>query len=100
MNFKRLLHSKLGITIISIMLGIGLAGLFQKTCHDKKCLKFNGPVISDIPKKTFKHGEKCYKYEFNQTTCNSNKQIVDIHSENDMKINGLDLGAFNAYGGK
>ena len=30
MNFKRLLHSKFGQIIISILLGLGLATLFRK----------------------------------------------------------------------
>ena len=91
MNFKRLLSSKIGITVISIILGIGLAGIFRKVCNDKNCVRFNGPVISDIVGKTYKHGEKCYSYEMNPTTCNQTKQIIDIHSANEMKEYGLDL---------
>ena len=58
MNLRRLLESELGKNIISILLGLGLATLFRKVCHDKNCIRFNGPIISDIEDKTFKHGEK------------------------------------------
>ena len=88
MNFKRLLNTQIGIAFISILLGLGLATLFRKVCKDKNCIVFNGPVISDISGKTFKYGEKCYKYEINPTTCDKNKKIVDIKSadeENDSE---------------
>ena len=48
MNFKRLFHSEVGKNIISIILGLGLATLFRKVCHDKNCIRFNGPIITDI----------------------------------------------------
>ena len=63
MNLQRLLHTELGQTFISILLGLGLASLFRKVCTDKNCIKFNGPVISNIEDKIFKHNDKCYKYE-------------------------------------
>lgn len=88
MNFKRLLNTQIGIAFISILLGLGLATLFRKVCKDKNCIVFNGPVISDISGKTFKYGEKCYKYDINPTTCDKNKKIIDIKSadeENDSE---------------
>ena len=60
MNLHRLLNSDLGINMISIILGLGLATLFRKVCTDKNCITFNGPVISEIDGKTYKYGEKCY----------------------------------------
>ena len=83
MNFKRLLHTQLGITFVSIMLGLGLATLFRKVCTDKSCIIFNGPVIHDVTDKTFKYDEKCYQYEAVPTTCDQNKRIIDIRSPDD-----------------
>ena len=78
MNFKRLLHSQFGVYLISIVLGLGLATLFRKVCTDKQCIVFEGPVISDFANKTYKHGEKCYQYKVQSTTCNTNKTIIDV----------------------
>lgn len=78
MNFKRLLDTPTGHIFISILLGLGLATLFKKTCADDKCLVFNGPVIEDIKDKTFKHGEKCYKYSSEPGKCDSTKRIIDV----------------------
>lgn len=80
MNFKRLLHTSLGQTIISIVLGIGLASLFRKVCTDKNCIVFNGPIIGDIEDKIFKHGDKCYKYKPTPDKCDTTKKIVDVTS--------------------
>ena len=78
MYVKRLLDTPFGVTIISIVLGLGLATLFRKVCTDKNCIVFNGPVITDIHDKTFKFQDKCYKYVMEPTKCDNNKKIVDI----------------------
>jgi|LauGreSBDMM110SN_4_FD.fasta_scaffold07588_3 hypothetical protein len=78
MHLKRLLHTSLGQFFISILLGLGLATLFRKACNDKNCLTFNGPVISDVDGKIYKHGEKCFSYTSTATACDANKQIVDM----------------------
>jgi hypothetical protein len=81
MNFKRLLNTPVGRNIVSILLGIGLATLFRRACTDKNCIVFNGPVISEIEGKTFKHGEKCYKYSTVSEKCDSMKRVVDIREQ-------------------
>jgi hypothetical protein len=78
MNFKRLLYTDLGRIILSIILGLGLATLFRKICTDKSCLRFNGPIISDLEGKIYKHGDKCYKYSANTDKCDTTKKQVDL----------------------
>jgi hypothetical protein len=85
MNFRRLFHSDVGKNIISIILGLGLATLFRKVCNDKNCIQFNGPIIGDIEDKTFKHGDKCYKYTTESDKCDSTKRIVKVISEKDAE---------------
>jgi|UniRef100_A0A6C0J147 hypothetical protein len=80
MNFKRLLYTDLGRIILSIILGLGLATLFRKICTDKSCLRFNGPIISDLEGKIYKHGDKCYKYSANTDKCDTTKKQVDLMS--------------------
>ena len=78
MNFKRLLYTDLGRIFMSIILGLGFATLFRKVCTDKNCLRFNGPIISDLEGKIYKHGDKCFKYSSNTDKCDSTKQHVDL----------------------
>ena len=78
MNIKRLLHSKIGKSIISILLGLGLATLFRKVCSDRNCIVFKAPEPSKIKGQIFKFDKKCYKYKENTEKCNNNKKIVNF----------------------
>jgi hypothetical protein len=78
MNIKRLLHSKIGKSIISILLGLGLATLFRKVCNDRNCIVFKAPEPSKIKGQIFKFDEKCYKYKENTEKCNSTKKIINF----------------------
>lgn len=77
-NIKNLLQTGTGRIIISIILGIGLATLFNTACKNKNCITFNGPVISEIDGKIYEFAQVCYKYELKTTHCDANKQIVDV----------------------
>jgi hypothetical protein len=77
MNFKRFLYTDVGRNIISVLLGIGLASLFQKVCKDKSCLVFTGPIISDIDGKIFKHDDKCFQYDISSVKCDDSKRIIE-----------------------
>jgi len=82
MNFKRLLNTDLGRIVISILLGLGLATLFKKVCNDKNCIVYNGPVISELQGKIYKHDNKCFTYSSQSVSCDQNKQILDIKPNN------------------
>lgn len=86
MNFKRLLYTDLGRIFISIILGLGVATLFRKVCTDKSCIRFNGPIISDLEDKIYKHGEKCYKYSTRTDKCDTTKKQIDL-MDKDAKEN-------------
>ena len=83
MNFRRLVNTPTGRNIVSILLGIGLATLFRRACTDKNCIVFNGPIINEVEGKTFKHGEKCYKYSTVSEKCDPMKRVVDIREKTD-----------------
>jgi hypothetical protein len=78
-NSSRLLNTETGQLFISILLGLGLATLFRKVCKDKNCIKFNGPVISEVDGKTYQFGEYCYKYELFPTKCDPLKKTVHVN---------------------
>ena len=78
MNFKRLLYTDLGHIFISIILGLGVATLFRKVCTDKSCIQFNGPIISDLEGKIYKHGDKCYKYSTHTDKCDTTKKQINL----------------------
>tara|TARA_B100000900_G_C20587248_1_gene720109 strand:- start:2463 stop:2702 length:240 start_codon:yes stop_codon:yes gene_type:complete len=78
MNIRRLIYSKFGKNIISILLGLGLATIFRKACTDRNCMIFKAPEIEKIKNKTFKYNNKCYRYKENAVSCDKNKKIVNF----------------------
>ena len=78
-GIKRLLYSKYSNVIISVILGLGLSCLFRKACDKRNCLVFKAPEnFNDIPTKTYKHNDKCYKFKPRSVSCDKSKQIVDF----------------------
>ncbi len=80
MNLKRLLNTPIGVFLISVLLGLGLATFFYKACSGKHCINFNGPMINEVDGKTYKFGEECYKYTFHSEPCDKTKKIVILGS--------------------
>jgi len=79
MQIKVLLNSPMGKIFISILLGLGLATMFRQVCEEKNCIRFVGPVISEVDGKIYKHGDKCYKYEAESSgKCDETKRVLDI----------------------
>jgi len=85
MNIKRLLDTEMGRVVISAILGLGLASLFNKVCKDKNCIIFNGPVLSEFDGKIYKHGEKCYKYSMQPSKCDKTKRIINVSDPNEQQ---------------
>ena len=79
MFVRRLIYSKFGKVVVSILLGLGLATLFRKVCNERNCMVFKAPQLKEIKNKVFKFDSKCYKYEENAQSCkNTDKKIVDF----------------------
>lgn len=82
MQIRVLLNSKLGKIFISILLGLGLATFLRSTCKEKQCIRFRGPIISEVDEKIYKHGEKCYKYKSaSSSKCDPIKRILDVENK-------------------
>lgn len=79
---RQYLNSEAGSIIISILLGLGLACLFQKACRDNNCIIIKGPPYKDIRDKIFIHDEKCYIYTPKSTKCNINESLKSTDTNN------------------
>lgn len=88
LNIKRMLNTELGRFFISVIIGIGLATLFRKSCTDKNCIIFDGPVISEVDGKVFRFGEFCYKYDLHPIKCDPTKKTVEIRDKSDKEEDG------------
>jgi hypothetical protein len=78
MELKRFFQTETGRIIISILLGLGLATLFKRTCQGIGCLNFQPPSLEDIKNKKYKYGNSCFKYVLNSEKCDNKKKIVNF----------------------
>jgi hypothetical protein len=76
MLLKEFLDNGVGSAIISIILGLGLAALFQKACNDNNCVIIKGPSYKDIKDKIYIHDSKCYTYKPESATCPGKKPKI------------------------
>lgn len=65
-----LLKSESGKIIISIILGFGLASLFQKVCKDRKCIIYKAPNLNKMIKNVYGVGEDCVQFKTEPSKCN------------------------------
>jgi hypothetical protein len=72
----RFVHTETGKTIMSILLGFGLASLFRSVCKENNCLIFHAPPLDDFKDKIYKNNDKCLKYTPIATKCTLNAKIV------------------------
>ena len=78
MYLLKFVHSETGRTIMSIILGLGLATLFRQMCSGKNCIVIKAPPLEEIDNKIYEFDDKCYKLEKNAETCNAKKKIVSF----------------------
>ena len=73
-NILKFFKSKIGMKLLSILLGLGLASIFKMSCDNRSCLVFKAAYLHD--NNVIKHGEKCYKATEKIETCNKKKEII------------------------
>lgn len=75
-HFGKFVHTKTGKTLMSLILGFGLASLFRKICKEKNCLLFYAPPIEELDDKIYKSNGKCVKYKPVATKCSMNAKTL------------------------
>ena len=75
-KLQKVMHTKYGQILISIILGLGFASLFRKGCDELNCLKFIAPKISTVEKTAYKHDNNCYKFKAMTKNCDKNIKSV------------------------
>jgi hypothetical protein len=71
-------------TLISFMLGIGLASMLRPVCKGPECLVIRGPPVQDIRDAVYQFGSKCVEFQPKPVECPKDKEgavgIVDTVS--------------------
>ena len=79
MNFDvgRLLTTRTGKMMMSIIWGLGLAALFKKACQGRNCqvIQYQGPNPEEVSKTYYKYGQdNCYRYIPYLTPCDTDSE--------------------------
>jgi hypothetical protein len=76
---QKILDSKIGRIVLSVIWGLGLSALFRRACTGRSCIVYKSPNPNKIQGKVFKYDEKCYKYAPKKANC-------DKVEENNVQI--------------
>lgn len=64
-----IMNNGMGATVVSIIMGLGLAALFRKVCDDKKCVVVHSPNNADMENYYYQVQGECYKYTPESAPC-------------------------------
>jgi len=68
---RKLTGTDAGQIALAVILGLGLAGIFRSTCggQEGRCVVVTAPPVEEVHGKTFRLGEKCFRYRAEATEC-------------------------------
>ena len=66
--FKKLLKQRSASLLVSVILGLGLATVFQKVC-DGNCVVITAPGSEYVTSKVWKTDDVCVKYKPKEVEC-------------------------------
>ena len=77
-NIVNRINSEYGRIFVSILLGIGLACIFRKSCESRNCIVFRAPSFDEVYDSVYKYDNKCYTYKEDNVTCDKSMKQVEI----------------------
>lgn len=78
-HIAKLIESKTGKYLMSILLGFGLASMFRVACKGSRCKIYNAPPdLMDIDDRIYKYNGKCYQMKQEHMTCDYHKLAIQI----------------------
>lgn len=63
-------------TLISFILGLGLAAIFRPICKGPDCLILRGPPVQDIRGSVYQFGSRCVEFNTRTVECPADKSGV------------------------
>lgn len=78
LNLSRLLEDLpyLG-TILSILIGFGIAAMCRPGCKGEACIQYRGPSVKEIDGAVFQYGSKCVEFDASPKECPKKGIVVN-----------------------
>jgi len=67
-------------TIISALIGFGMAAVFRPLCKGPECLILRGPPVSDIRGNVYQFGNKCVEFDAKAVACPTDNKIPIVET--------------------
>ena len=67
-------------TLISIVLGFGIAAMFRPLCKGPDCVILRGPPVTDIRGTVYQFGSKCVEFEPKPIECPKGNTIPIVET--------------------
>jgi hypothetical protein len=71
-------------TLVSLVLGFGLAAVFRPLCKGPDCVVLRGPPVNKIRGAVYQYGSKCVEFNAKPVECPKQGEVVDTVSFADM----------------
>ena len=68
-NFAKAIQAPGMATLISFVLGIGIAAMFRPICKGPECVLMRGPPIQEIRDAVYQFGTKCVEFKPRAVEC-------------------------------
>lgn len=68
-NFAKIVKTPGVATIISFVLGIGIAAMFRPICKGPECVLVRGPPVQEIRDAVYQFGSKCVEFKPRAVEC-------------------------------
>ena len=68
-DLKKALEIQGIATIISFILGLGIAAMFRPVCKGPECIVLRGPPVQDVRDAVYQFGTKCIEFKTKPMEC-------------------------------
>ena len=65
-------------TLLSIILGFGIAAMFRPLCKGAECVIMRGPPVGEIRGTVYQYGKKCIEFDAHAVPCPTGKDSVPV----------------------
>lgn len=76
LQIEKFFRSESGTKLFSILLGLGVSGLFKMSCDSRSCIVYKGPSFENKEKKIIKYNDKCYHVKEKMVSCDVPKDTL------------------------
>lgn len=65
-------------TILSALIGFGIAAMFRPLCKGPECVILRGPPVNDVRNAVYQFGSKCVEFQAKPVPCPKKGSAVEV----------------------